>query len=152
MARKIFVTLFIPKQNLPFSATLVCSSVVFVITVFSLFSIVIFLCSSHKTKKLDRAKDQESSEKKLLSKINSGISSKAHSMVKMISWRNMQQDDDDDLDDYGSEEAIWRKTIMKGERCRPLDFSGKIEYDAQGNLVPQSRCLDQNGKIISFKN
>ncbi|KAJ9173008.1 hypothetical protein P3X46_016186 [Hevea brasiliensis] len=147
MARNIFILL--PKQNLPFSATPLCSSLVLIIAVFSLFSVVMFLCSSHNSKKSDRAKDPESSEKKLLSKLNSGISSKAHLMVKMISWRKMQEDDDDD---YESEEAVWRKTIIMGERCRPLNFSGKIEYDAQGNLVPESHHLDLSGKIVPFKN
>ena len=45
-------------------------------------------------------------------------------------------------DDGDEDEAVWRKTILKGERCRPLDFSGKILYDSQGNLLPNS----PNGK------
>jgi hypothetical protein len=53
-------------------------------------------------------------------------------MVKMISWRKLEQDED--CDD-GTEE-IWRRSIVMGERCRPLDFSGKITYDCEGNLIP----------------
>lgn len=33
------------------------------------------------------------------------------------------------------EEVIWRKTIIMGEKCDPLDFSGAIYYDSEGNLV-----------------
>lgn len=57
-------------------------------------------------------------------------------MVKMISWRKAQAEgeEEEDDDDY-SDEAVWRKRIMLGERCRPLDFSGKIVYDSQGNLL-----------------
>ena len=31
--------------------------------------------------------------------------------------------------------AIWKRTIPKGRRCKPLSFSGIIEYDANGNQV-----------------
>ena len=67
-------------------------------------------------------------------------------MVKMISWRKVQAEGEEEVEygdenDDDSDEAVWRKTIIKGERCRPLDFSGKIVYDSQGNLLsdlPQS--------------
>ena len=76
-------------------------------------------------------------------------------MVKMISWRKEQaegEEDDHDVDDY-SDEAVWRKTIMMGERCRPLDFSDKIVYDSQGNLLadlPHDQA-DQSKKYISVE-
>ena len=31
--------------------------------------------------------------------------------------------------------AIWKRTIPKGRRCKPLSFSGIIEYDANGKQV-----------------
>lgn len=105
------------------------------IGVFSVFSIVTFLCTSHNPKKSSgRLKEEEtaSSEKKLLSKLNSNISSKAHLMVKMISWRKLQDEDDDE------DEAVWKRSIIMGERCRPLEFSGKILYDSEGNLLTDS--------------
>jgi hypothetical protein len=30
---------------------------------------------------------------------------------------------------------IWQRTIPKGRRCKPLSFSGIIEYDANGKQV-----------------
>ncbi|KAJ8761350.1 hypothetical protein K2173_001406 [Erythroxylum novogranatense] len=112
-------------------------------TVFSLFSIVTFLCTSHNSKRSHR-RDKESSnlgpndDKKLLSKLSSNINEKAHVMVKMISWRKVQAGEEDD---GNSEEALWRRTVMLGERCRPLDFSGKIEYDSEGNLLTEPSSL-----------
>lgn len=31
--------------------------------------------------------------------------------------------------------AIWKRTIPKGRRCKPLSFSGIIDYDENGNQV-----------------
>uniref|UniRef100_A0A6N2K883 Transmembrane protein n=1 Tax=Salix viminalis TaxID=40686 RepID=A0A6N2K883_SALVM len=117
----------------------IISNFIAFIAVLGVFSLVSFLCASHhRAGKSHRQRDGESlasqsSEKRLLSKINSDIREKAHSMVKMISWRKLEQDEG--CDDDGSEE-IWRRSIIMGERCRPLDFSGKIMYDSEGNLVP----------------
>lgn len=33
------------------------------------------------------------------------------------------------------EVVMWKKKILKGERCKPLDFSGKILYDSEGNRL-----------------
>ncbi|KAG6496419.1 hypothetical protein ZIOFF_044286 [Zingiber officinale] len=33
------------------------------------------------------------------------------------------------------EEALWKKSIIMGERCRPLKFSGQILYDSEGNQL-----------------
>lgn len=77
-------------------------------------------------------------------------------MVKMISWRKAQaegegEEEEEEVDDY-SDEAVWRKTIMMGERCRPLDFSGKIVYDSQGNLLADlPHDQDQSKKYISVE-
>jgi len=31
--------------------------------------------------------------------------------------------------------ALWKRTIPKGRRCEPLDFSGLILYDEHGNRL-----------------
>ncbi|KAI5591381.1 hypothetical protein BDE02_04G075500, partial [Populus trichocarpa] len=128
--------LALSTQNNSFLSKTPISYFLAFVAILTVFSIVTFLCASHhKAKKSHRQKDEErvtshSSEKKLLSKINSDIKEKAHSMVKMISWRKLAQDEDD--------EEIWRRSIIMGERCRPIDFSGKIMYDCEGNLIPDS--------------
>ncbi|XVF20646.1 hypothetical protein REPUB_Repub12eG0019300 [Reevesia pubescens] len=112
------------------------------LAVFSVFSIATFLCTSNKNRGFQKKKNSNeesnmSSERKLLSKMNSDLVSKDQLMVKMISWRKVEaEDEEEDYDQSNSDEAVWRKTIMMGERCRPLDFSGKILYDCEGNLLP----------------
>ncbi|CAN4079904.1 unnamed protein product [Withania somnifera] len=98
-----------------------------------------FLCGAgfHKREK-KKTRSVQSWGKKPVERLESSISSKALLMVKMISWRkNVEHDDSDD--DYQvnweDENALWKRTIIKGEKCRPLEFSGKISYDANGNLV-----------------
>ncbi|RLN11523.1 hypothetical protein C2845_PM09G10120 [Panicum miliaceum] len=34
-----------------------------------------------------------------------------------------------------AEAGVWRKEILMGERCQPLDFSGAIYYDAEGRRL-----------------
>lgn len=36
-----------------------------------------------------------------------------------------------------ADDGVWRKEIMMGERCQPLDFSGVIYYDAEGHRLAQ---------------
>jgi hypothetical protein len=150
----------IHMHNLSFSSTPIIDFIFLLLAIFSVISIISFFCASSKVKKsLRRLKEEasfQSNQKKLFSKLNSNISSKALSMVKMISWRKEQaggegEEDDHDFDDY-SDEAVWRKTIMMGERCRPLDFSGKIAYDSQGNLLADlPHDQDQSKKYISVE-
>lgn len=35
------------------------------------------------------------------------------------------------------EDDVWRKAIMMGEKCQPLEFSGVIFYDYSGNRVSE---------------
>lgn len=79
-----------------------------------------------------------SDQNKSLSKLQSNISSKALLMVKMISWRKAQDHEDQEGYDDDDEEAVWKRTIIMGERCRPLEFSGKILYDSHGNPLPDN--------------
>lgn len=95
-------------------------------------------------------------EKKGLSKLQSNISNKALLVVKMVSWRKTQDGQEEDReqenlcnDDEEEEAAVWKRTIIMGEKCRPLEFSGKITYDSLGNPVldPKSRgSKNTNGK------
>lgn len=79
-----------------------------------------------------------SKESKFVSKLNSNLSNRALSMVKMLSWRKVRAEEEEEEEgDYSDqdEEALWRKNILMGERCRPIDFSGKIVYDSEGNVI-----------------
>lgn len=99
--------------------------------VFSVFTVVIFLCGSHTgiVKSLrGKLEDKKQKTVRLGGENKSRLSSKALLMSKMISWRKVQDGSDEDG-------VVWKKTIIKGDKCRPIDFSGKILYDADGNLL-----------------
>lgn len=96
-------------------------------------------------------------EKKGLSKLQSNISSKALLVLKMVSGRKIQDRREEEREqeslynDHDEEEeaAVWKRTIIMGEKCRPLKFSGKITYDSHGNPVLDSKsrgCKNANGK------
>ncbi|TYH94756.1 hypothetical protein ES332_A12G061200v1 [Gossypium tomentosum] len=103
------------------------------------FLILVVLCVKRGFEKKEES--NISSERKLLSKINSYLGNKAQLMVKLVSWRKVQAED----------EGGGYITIIMGERCRPLDFSGKILYDSKGNLLPEadhSAPRDTNNNVI----
>ncbi|KAE9615060.1 hypothetical protein Lal_00048407 [Lupinus albus] len=116
----------------------------------SLFSVISFLCGTRNMKEYKTSETEETStgskETKLISKLNRNLSSKALSMVKMVSWRKVKPEADDDEEDYGDpdEEVLWRKNILMGERCRPNDLSEKILYNSEGNVIPD--LSNQNDK------
>ncbi|CAO2165472.1 unnamed protein product [Urochloa humidicola] len=49
-----------------------------------------------------------------------------------------------DRHDGGQEQAggggVWRRAILMGRRCEPLDFPGAIHYDSFGRRVESPRC------------
>lgn len=121
--------------------------IVVLVSVISMFSIIGFLCGSHGgLKRSDMFKREKKTvhlgdTKPKMSKLGSGLSSKALLMAKMISWRKVDDggyhhDDHDGHDD--DDEAVWKRTIIMGERCRPFEFSGKISYDENGNSIPET--------------
>ncbi|CAN6280218.1 unnamed protein product [Urochloa humidicola] len=51
--------------------------------------------------------------------------------------RRRREAEDDELSFEWEEDGVWRKEIMMGERCQPLEFSGAIYYDAAGRRLEQ---------------
>ncbi|KAG9450119.1 hypothetical protein H6P81_010084 [Aristolochia fimbriata] len=102
----------------------------FVVAVFAVGSMLSFLCTSRKLARRqthrEGAEPRPSDDRKFVSTIGN-IGGKAQLMAMMISWRKEGKEGDE------SDEAVWRKTILLGDRCRPLDFSGRILYDSEGN-------------------
>ncbi|XP_062185400.1 uncharacterized protein LOC133888985 [Phragmites australis] len=39
----------------------------------------------------------------------------------------------------GDEPCVWRRTILLGRRCQPLEFTGAIHYDSEGQRLWQPR-------------
>ncbi|KAH0464357.1 hypothetical protein IEQ34_007143 [Dendrobium chrysotoxum] len=45
------------------------------------------------------------------------------------------------------EEEVWRRTIMMGEKCQPLEFSGVIYYDADGKRAATAPRTPLRGNV-----
>lgn len=59
-------------------------------------------------------------------KLISSISNKA------MKLRNRKKKTGDDKED-----GVWRREILMGDKCQPLDFPGVIYYDKDGNLLDE---------------
>lgn len=53
--------------------------------------------------------------------------------MKVIARRKKTAREAEEEEDEEGE--VWRRTIMMGEKCQPLEFSGVIYYDADGQRV-----------------
>lgn len=137
--------------------------ITFFVVLLSIFSVVTFLCASHNFEGSKQGKGELKTvrlggdEKKGLSKLQSKISSKALLMVKMVSWRKLQDHEEEErhygpeyaADDDAEEAAVWKRTIIMGGKCRPLEFSAEIKYDSHGNPILDSISYgkeNSNGK------
>ena len=118
-------------------------------------AVVVSLCTSSTHEKLwGRQRGSSSSapldkadssvgarnRKRLLSATLSGIGGKA---ARMVSWNRRSpsgssDDEEEAVAALGPEddEAVWRKAIIMGDKCRPLQFSGHIAFDSDGNQLP----------------
>ncbi|KAL0431379.1 UNVERIFIED_CONTAM: hypothetical protein Sradi_0763900 [Sesamum radiatum] len=152
MARRLPSTL-LPTQKLRLLPPLISFFVVLT-AVISVFSVVMFLCGAHKgALKSSRSRGEKRTvrlggkKKPVMEKMKSSLSSKALLMAKMISWRKVEdvgeaeeycyrEGEGEEEEEEGEDGVVWKKTIIKGEKCRPLDFSGRILYDNDGNLLP----------------
>ncbi|KAK7327638.1 hypothetical protein VNO77_21722 [Canavalia gladiata] len=64
------------------------------------------------------------SKKKMLTNIS-------RKKLPFIHRRNKKKGEKEDWGDGG----VWQKSIMMGDKCEPLDFSGVIYYDNKGKQV-----------------
>ncbi|KAF8697041.1 hypothetical protein HU200_036693 [Digitaria exilis] len=47
----------------------------------------------------------------------------------------------------GDESCVWRRTILMGRRCQPLEFTGAIHYDCEGQRLWQPRTPPQSSPL-----
>ncbi|GAB4845336.1 hypothetical protein Ancab_038744 [Ancistrocladus abbreviatus] len=76
-----------------------------------------YICAKHTRRACRRL--QAACSRRLLS----------YKAMRKCSHRNDNDDDDNS--------ALWQRTILMGDKCQPLDFSGVIYYDADGNRLPE---------------
>lgn len=43
--------------------------------------------------------------------------------------------------------ALWKKTILMGEKCKPLDFAGVVYYDSEGKKLDRIPTMQQNRSL-----
>ncbi|MQM20406.1 hypothetical protein Taro_053424 [Colocasia esculenta] len=67
--------------------------------------------------------------RKLVSSLSS-IGIRALQVAKTMSWKKRQVEEEEE-----EENLVWKKRILMGGKCQPLNFSGKIEYDCRGKQV-----------------
>ncbi|RHN81419.1 hypothetical protein MtrunA17_Chr1g0198851 [Medicago truncatula] len=86
---------------------------------------------SLKTKKLE---ELSTSSKNIIKKIYKAIHCKILKMKK-------QEDD----------KCLWKKTILMGEKCQPLEFPGAIFYDSEGNQLSEPPRTPRSSPSSSFE-
>ncbi|CAM0879284.1 unnamed protein product [Alopecurus aequalis] len=114
-------------------------------------AVVVSLCTSSTHAKLWKQRGtttapvvktggDATSRKNMLAASLSGIGGKASAIAKMVSWNRRSPEpgssDDEEAAVEDEEEAVWRKAIIMGEKCRPLQFSGHITFDSDGHQLP----------------
>ncbi|KAL3512296.1 hypothetical protein ACH5RR_025013 [Cinchona calisaya] len=100
------------------------------------------MVASKATKKLatNSPKSPLAKPKQLFLTLSNKASSFKHK--KKVDHHNNDNDNDDVLFeddeeiDFG-DEGLWQRNILMGDKCQPLDFSGVIYYDCNGNQLSE---------------
>jgi hypothetical protein len=115
-------------------------------------AVVVSLCTSSTHAKLWRQSGTDAPVVKAADSGNRGVTSRKHMLAaslsgiggkaaRMVSWNRRSPapsggSSDEEEAPVEDEEAVWRKAIIMGEKCRPLQFSGHIAFDSDGNQLP----------------
>nr|XP_043639529.1 uncharacterized protein LOC122610623 [Erigeron canadensis] len=69
-------------------------------------------------------------------KLIASISNKA---IKLRQRRNRTRENGNFRDDHNmvGDEGLWKREILMGDKCQPLDFSGVIYYDRDGKRTDE---------------
>ncbi|CAK8538134.1 unnamed protein product [Lathyrus sativus] len=96
-----------------------------VLSVFSIFSIITFLCGTKSMKNLYMEEEATAvsarNENKLICKLKRKINRRRVSMMKKLYWRKIEAEELEEGKQDDEEEALWKKNILMGEKCRPID-------------------------------
>ncbi|EER88345.1 hypothetical protein BDA96_10G171600 [Sorghum bicolor] len=66
-----------------------------------------------------------------------GGKSSPRAQAVVAPWKKTSSPSGTTAKEEAAEAGVWRKEILMGERCQPLDFSGAIYYDAEGRRLAQ---------------
>jgi hypothetical protein len=122
------------------------------LVLFAAAAVVVSLCTSSKnaSKPWKQGRVRGGSAPELEEKAGGGsfvvkkqllasLSGKAAAVARMVSWnkRSPPPEAEWSSDDGAEDEvALWKKAVIMGDKCRPLEFSGQIAYDSDGNRLP----------------
>ncbi|XP_051144172.1 uncharacterized protein LOC127260484 [Andrographis paniculata] len=135
-----------------FQAPFLSSPIPLAIAIFVSISLLVSLCAKHAriqiAKKLSSSSSDDSNKLKAVfgspKRLVTAISQKA--MVPLVLLQQVKKNNSNNKgpnENDGATAGVWRKAILMGEKCQPLDFSGVIFYDYDGNRVselPKSPC------------
>ncbi|KAK9742542.1 hypothetical protein RND81_03G180300 [Saponaria officinalis] len=158
----------VPTLTLIPTNIITCNYIIItIIATLSIISLVMYLCASHDSQKevaSTMKRKLTTSKKHLLSSFNHANNASYKALSKMILCRKSVSHNQHDYneinhsnvdknveDGYEEEEAVWKKRIIKGGKCRPLNFPGIIEYDYDGNLTPLHKPNYDDNVISSNK-
>lgn len=72
------------------------------------------------------------------------ISNKAITLVNHRKKKADRDEEDEEVDFSGGsaehewgDGGVWQRSILMGDKCQPLDFSGVIYYDSKGNQLSE---------------
>ncbi|XP_024374421.1 uncharacterized protein [Physcomitrium patens] len=110
------------------------SALVFVVCV----TILIGLCTGFAPHKILHDDSELDAEKLKLR--NAGETFSSNLLIKRSSLRSMFSRSNNETSDNANDGgAVWQRPILRGERCKPLSFSGLVLYDEKGNRLPETK-------------
>ncbi|CAN4088881.1 unnamed protein product [Withania somnifera] len=56
---------------------------------------------------------------------------------KAVNLRHKKKVQGELVDEDFGDGGLWQRGILMGDKCQPLDFSGVIYYDSEGNRLPE---------------
>ncbi|KAK3225617.1 hypothetical protein Dsin_005479 [Dipteronia sinensis] len=74
--------------------------------------------------------------KELLTTLSNKAIMFMHNKKKIDDGKDGSHDVDHDGKDFG-DGGVWQRSILMGDKCQPLDFSGVIYYDSTGNQLDE---------------
>ncbi|KAK6931448.1 hypothetical protein RJ641_003241 [Dillenia turbinata] len=116
-------------------------SVPLAIGLFISVSALVALCAKHGNRVLRKQNSADSTDSKVPIKSPSTSSKQLLQTIssKAIRFLNKKHNGEELEPEGGAkdEAGLWQKSILMGEKCQPLEFSGVIYYDCYGNILSE---------------
>ncbi|XP_038981578.1 uncharacterized protein LOC120110513 [Phoenix dactylifera] len=115
---------------------------------FDTVSVLVNTCTKHMSRATRRVRSHRTFSKLSLSKSKAApFLARGGGFIPFLHAKNKgdkgRGDDDrrsnssEEEEEMEEEERLWQRTILMGEKCQPLDFSGAIYYDSAGRQLKE---------------